>query len=79
MLLPKVSDVSVVQLFDLKTSAVFVIGCIFGFPIYRMITDRFGKSNAFKWLEAAFLVVLFGAALSSSTMVFSDPFFYFRF
>ena len=79
MFVPNASEVSIVQLFDMKSFVVFVVGLIFGFPIYRLITDRFGKSNVFKWLEAVFLVVLFGAAISSSTIVFSDPFFYFRF
>ena len=79
MFVPNASTVSMMQIFDTKSFIVFVVGLIFGFPVYRVITDRFGKSNIFKWLEAAFLLVLFGAALSSSTMVFSDPFFYFRF
>ena len=79
MFVPNASAVSVMQIFDAKSFAAFVVGFIFGFPVYRVITDKFGKSNVFKWLEAAFLLVLFGAALSSSTMVFSDPFFYFRF
>ena len=80
MFIPNLSaTVSMVQIFDLKSFIVFVVGLIFSFPVYRVITVRFGKSNIFKWLEAAFLLVLFGAALSSSTMVFSDPFFYFRF
>ncbi len=80
MFVPNTSaTVSMMQIFDAKSFIVFVAGCIFGFPVYRVITDRFGKSKVFRWLEAAFLLVLFGAALSSSTMVFSDPFFYFRF
>ena len=79
MFVPNEAAVSVLQLFDGKSLAAFVIGFIFGFPIYGRITAKFGKSNVFKWLEAAFLLVLFGMALSSSTMVFSDPFFYFRF
>ena len=79
MFIPNASTVSVMQIFDAKSFAAFVIGFIFGFPVYVLITEKFGKSNVFKWLEAAFLLVLFGAALSSTTMVFSDPFFYFRF
>ena len=79
MFVPNEAAVSVLQLFDGKSLAAFVIGFIFGFPIYGRITAKFGKSPVFKWLEAAFLLVLFGMALSSSTMVFSDPFFYFRF
>ena len=80
MFIPNASStVSTMQIFDAKSFVIFIVGFIFGFPIYRVITDKFGKSNVFKWLEAAFLLVLFGAALSSSTMIFSDPFFYFRF
>ena len=80
MFVPNTSaTVSLMQIFDTKSFIVFAAGFIFGFPVYKVITSRFGKSNVFKWLEAGFLLVLFGAALSSSTMVFSDPFFYFRF
>ena len=79
MFVPNETAVSVMQIFDAKSFAAFVVGFIFGFPIYGRITAKFGKSNVFKWLEAAFLLALFCAALSSSTMVFSDPFFYFRF
>ena len=79
MFVPTAPSAEILQLFDTKSVIIFAIGFIFSFPIYGLLTDKFGKSNTFKWLEAAFLLVLFGAALSSGTIVFSDPFLYFRF
>ena len=79
MLIPRGSLTQLVQLFDAKTAAALVVGTIFLFPVYGNICRKFGKSAAFKYLEALLLAVLFAVALTSSSMVFSDPFVYFRF
>lgn len=79
MLVPKSSGVGLLQLFELKTAAATVAGIVLGFPIYELITSKYGKSNIFKCLEVIFLIILFAASLSSSSMIFSDPFIYFRF
>ncbi|MBP5407243.1 MBOAT family protein [bacterium] len=79
MLVPRGSLTQLVQLFDAKTAAVLVAGTIFLFPVYGHVCKKFGKSVAFKYMEALLLAVLFAFALTSSSMVFSDPFVYFRF
>ena len=79
MYLPAASSVDFSRLFDAKSLAALAAGLVFGFPVYGIVTAKFGKSKVFKCLEAALLVILFAASLSSNTMVFSDPFIYFRF
>ena len=79
MYVPAASSPELMQLFDAKTLAAAAAGLVFGFPVYGLITAKFGKFRIFKCLEAAFLILLFAAALSSSSMIFSDPFIYFRF
>ena len=79
MYVPAASSVDFSRLFDAKSLAALAAGLVFGFPVYGLITAKFGSSKVFKCLEAVFLIVLFAAALSSNTMVFSDPFIYFRF
>lgn len=76
---PNCSGVGILQLFELKTAAAVAAGIVFGFPVYELVRARFGKSNVFRCLEAVLLIVLFVASLSSSSMIFSDPFIYFRF
>lgn len=73
------SSPEILQLFDMKIILVVAAGLIFGFPLYGAVTKKFGNFRFFKYLEALLLIVLFAAALSSSTMIFSDPFIYFRF
>lgn len=79
MFIPASSSVELSRLFDTKSVVALCAGLIFGFPVYGLITAKFGKSRVFQCLEAVFLIALFAAALSSNTMVFSDPFIYFRF
>ena len=79
MFVPAASSVDFSMLFDTKSALALAAGLIFGFPVYGLITGKFGKSNVFKCLEAVLLVILFAASLSSSSMIFSDPFIYFRF
>ena len=79
MFVPSASSVDFSRLFDAKSLAALAAGLVFGFPVYGLITAKFGKSKVFRCLETVFLIVLFAAALSSNTMVFSDPFIYFRF
>ena len=79
MFVPAASSVEIFRLFGTKSLLAFAAGLVFGFPVYGLITAKFGKSKVFKCLEVILLVILFAAALSSNTMVFSDPFIYFRF
>ena len=79
MFIPASSSIEFSRLFDTKSVLAVAAGLVFGFPVYGLITAKFGKSKVFKCLEAVFLIALFAAALSSSSMVFSDPFIYFRF
>ncbi|MBR6422679.1 MBOAT family protein [bacterium] len=79
MYVPASSSVEILRLFDMKSVFALAAGLVFGFPVYGLVTAKFGSSKVFKCLEAVFLIVLFAAALSSNTMVFSDPFIYFRF
>ena len=79
MFVPAASSVEFSRLFDTRSAVALAAGLVFGFPVYGLITAKFGKSKVFRCLEAVFLVILFAAALSSSSMIFSDPFIYFRF
>ncbi|MBO4711589.1 MBOAT family protein [bacterium] len=79
MFVPAASSSEFFQLFDTKSLCVIAAGIFFGFPIYRVIDQKFGSSKVFRFLEALFLIVLFATAISSSSMIFSDPFIYFRF
>ena len=79
MYVPASSSVEILRLFDMKSVFALAAGLVFGFPVYGLITAKFGSSKVFKCLEAALLVILFAASLSSNSMVFSDPFIYFRF
>ena len=79
MFVPAASSVEFFRIFDTKSAVALAAGLVFGFPVYEVITAKFGKSKVFKCLEAVFLLALFAAALSSSSMIFSDPFIYFRF
>ena len=79
MFTPAASSVEMSRLFDAKSLAALAAGLVFGFPIYGLITAKFGKTRIFQCLEIIFLIALFAASLSSNSMVFSDPFIYFRF
>ena len=79
MFVPLSSSPEFFQLFDAKLLFVIAAGAVSGFPVYQVVVRKFGGYKAFKYLEAVFLVILFAAALSSSSMIFSDPFIYFRF
>lgn len=79
MLVPLSSSPEFFQLFDAKSLFVIAAGAVSGFPVYQVVVKKFGTYKVFKYLEAVFLVILFAAALSSSSMIFSDPFIYFRF
>lgn len=79
MFVPAASSQQFFQLFDTKSLWVIAAGIFFGFPVYRVIDRKFGSSKVFRFLEALLLIVLFATALSSSSMIFSDPFIYFRF
>lgn len=79
MFVPLSSSPEFFQLFDAKSLFVIAAGAVSGFPVYQVVAKKFGTYKVFKYLEAVFLVILFAAALSSSSMIFSDPFIYFRF
>ena len=79
MFVPAASSPDMLQLFDVKTISVALAGIVLGFPVYEIIVKKFGSYKIFRYIEALLLIVLFAAALSSSSMIFSDPFIYFRF
>ena len=79
MFTPRGSAAQLVQFFDAKTAAAFIVGAIFAFPVYGLVCRKFGSSTVFKSLEAVLLALLFAAALTSSSIISSDPFVYFRF
>ena len=76
---PKSSGVELWQILEPRTAAAFVAGVLLGFPVYKVLADKFGKTSIFRCLEAVLLIILFLLSLSSSSMIFSDQFIYFRF
>ena len=79
MFVPASSSPDMLQLFDVKILSLALAGIVLGFPVYEIVVKKFSGYKIFRYLEVLLLIVLFAAALSSSSIIFSDPFIYFRF
>ncbi|MGI6395127.1 MAG: MBOAT family O-acyltransferase [bacterium] len=73
------SPVAPVIPIDFKTVAATLTGILFIFPVYKLFEKRLLYFNFAKFGELFFLLFLFALAVSDSSMIFADPFIYFRF
>lgn len=64
---------------DIKMLGALSAGVMFMFPVYTVFEKKFGKNLYADCTETVFLLVLFALSISHSSMMFADPFIYFRF
>ncbi|HSW60050.1 MAG TPA: MBOAT family O-acyltransferase [bacterium] len=64
---------------DIKMLVTAAAGALLIFPLYRIYEKKSGSSLYAKYFETVFLAVLFALSISHSSMMFADPFIYFRF
>ena len=76
---PKASPVPLSSLMDRQELLAAIAGALLVFPLYPKLKNSVGNKTAFAVFEAVLAVVLFAATISQTSMVFSDPFIYFRF
>lgn len=79
MFLLTISEYSVVSFVDGSVITAAVLGTVFIFPFYRSI-QKIIKAKPFAiYVEAVLLAFLFALSITHSSMMFADPFIYFRF
>jgi len=64
---------------EMRTMAAWTAGMLFMFPLYRIFEKKLRKNSYANYFETVFLAVIFALSISHSSMMFADPFIYFRF
>ena len=76
---PQASPVPLWSLMNWQGWVAAAVGAVLIFPVYPKLKNSIVNKTAFAVFEAVLALVLFAASISQSSMVFSDPFIYFRF
>jgi len=77
--IPQASPVPLWSLMNWQEWLAAAAGAVLIFPVYPKLKNSVGNKTAFAVFEAVLALLLFAASISQSSMVFSDPFIYFRF
>ena len=73
------SEKAVLSIIDSNTVYALSAGVIFMFPVYGFFQDLTRKYRFGVYLESVAVLILFALSLSHHSMIFANPFIYFRF
>lgn len=79
MFLFRESGIPFSSVIDIETIYALSAGVIFMFPVSRIFQDFMKKHRFAVYLESVVVLILFAMSISNNSMIFANPFIYFRF